>query len=1538
MNAPARDPVAIVGIGCRFPGGVSDAASFWQLLNEGRDAITEIPADRIDLAHFFDPRPATPGRMMTRWGGFLQGIDAFDAEFFGVSPREAERLDPQQRLLLETAWEALEDAGIDTACLDGSRTGVYVGQWLSDFESRLFADPENVDFQMTTGSGRYTSSGRLSYLLGLRGPSLTLDTACSSSLVAVHLAVRSLLDGESELAIAGGVNVILQPHISIAYSQSRMMAPDGRCKFGDAQGDGYVRSEGAGLVVLKRLSRALADGDRVYAVIRGSAVNNDGRSSGSMGTPSRTGQEELLHSAYRDAGVAPGQVGYVEAHGTGTRAGDPVELGALAAVLGERRAPGQRAAAGSVKTNFGHTEGAAGVAGLIKATLALHHGRIPASLHCREPNPAIPWADMLLAIAREAMPWPAVPGERVAGVSAFGIAGTNAHVVLQDLPAAVAAVDTGANTGSGRPCALLPLSARSADALRALAGRYADRLERAADAELHHICWSAATRRTALEHRAVFVAEGRQALVDALRRYQGGEAAVAEGVVHATAPTGRLAFVCPGQGAQWLGMARELMQREPVFRAELARCDQAARPWLDVSLIDQLQAEPGDPGYRLDDIDVIQPALVALALAYAAWWRSVGIRPQAVVGHSMGEVAAACVAGVLTLEQAMQVICGRSRLMKRCSGQGAMALVDLSMQDAQTHLQGLEDRVSVAVSNSPRSSVISGDPAAVQQVMAGLETEGVFCRLVKVDVASHSPQMQAPSEALAAELASLLPAVAEVPVYSTVLARRAEGAEFNAAYWAANLRQPVRFAQAVQALLADGVNQLVELGPHPVLLPSVQQTAQAAGRPVLTLACGRREEGEQASLLAAFGALWAAGHPVRWDRLMPDGGRRVDLPGYPWQRERHWSEFAERPASAAGGGRRVLARPEDVTLGWLHQLVWRQADVPADMPATLTGEAPWLVAGEAEPAVAATVAALERLGARAQAADLDNWVAALPTAGFRHVLLLAPDTDAAAYLPVRALQHLLAAGSTARLWLATRGAQAVLPGERPSVPLAALWGCARVVAEEHPDRWGGLIDLDPAAAIEGADEADLLARHLLAADGQDQTALRQGQRHALRLGALDRRRRTTEPPAWRADASYLITGGLGDIGLMLAARLVQRGARRLVLMGRNGLPPRLHWAALAADSPDSPVGRRVAAVRALEAQGASVHLAAVDVADEPALSQFLQQFAAEGWPPIRGVVHAAGSFDNRLTSAMDAAAFEAVVGPKLRGARLLDRLLPELELFVLFSSTGGFLAQSGQANYAAANAGLDALALDRQARGLPANSIAWGVWADTGLVRDEAGQRNVAEMNRQGIQAFSPEQGLALFEWLAGGADAALAVLPLDLPRFRAARAGRRDTLFLDLFGQLPAPDQDGPADGPAAAAGQPVPVRQRQQIEALVKAAVGQVLKVAPARLDPRKALGAMGLNSLMAMELRNRLEAALGRPLSATLAWNYPTVEAMTDFLAADGAPAAPNAPAPEAPGQPTAVPAADAPLQPLAGLADLSDDEAAQALRAGRRRGTR
>jgi acyl transferase domain-containing protein/acyl carrier protein len=1506
-------PVAIVGIGCRFPGGVVDPESFWALLRDGRNGISEIPRDRMDVERWFDPRPATPGRMATRWGGFLDHIDELDAAFFGISPREAERLDPQQRLLLETAWEALEDAGQDAQRLEGSRTGVFVGQWTSDFEARLFADPEAVDFHMTTGSGRYAASGRLSYVLGLRGPSLTIDSACSSSLAAVHLAARSIASGESELALAGGVNLILQPHITLAYSQVRMMAADGQSKFGDASADGYVRSEGAALVVLKCLERALADGDRIYAVIRGSAVNNDGRSSGSMGRPSRVGHEELLRSAYLDAGIAPHVVRYVEAHGTGTRTGDRVELAALGAVLAEGRPPEQRAYVGSVKTNFGHTEAAAGVAGLIKVALALHHDSIPPSLHFREPNPAIAWGDAPLEIPSAPTPWPAGDGPRVAGVNSFGISGTNAHVVLVEAPTPTGP-SAPADRANAREVALLPLSARSPEALRALAARYAELPASGAGPALHDVCFAAATRRTALEHRAAFVAADRAAMVDALRRYAAGEPATAEGVASGDARP-KLAFVAPGQGAQWAGMARQLLSQEPVFREALLRCDRAARRHVDWSIVEQLQAEPGTAGHRLDEIDVVQPVLVALAIAYAELWRSLGVVPDAVVGHSMGEVAAAFLAGAIDLDEAMHVICRRSALMRRASGRGAMALVDLSMQEARERIRGREDRLSIAVSNSPRSSVVSGDPAAVDEILAELQRDQVFCRLVKVDVASHSPQMEPVAADLAAELVALAPRAATVPIYSTVLGRRAEGRELDGAYWGRNLRQPVLFTSAVEALLEDGVTAFVELGPHPVLLPSVQQTAQASNRTAATVACGQRDEPEQAALLAALGALWAAGTPVDWESVLPRG-RYVRLPLYPWQRERYWHEAAELDR-AGPRDRAAEVRPDDESLTWLHRLEWRESDPPAPRAGGT-----WLVVADDAAARDAIAAALRAAGSPAEAAPIEVALADGRAAGVQRLLVLAPDGEDAPYLPLRVLQALLGSGSPAlpRLWFATRGAQAIAAQPRAGVAVeqAALWGAARVVGEEHPALWGGLVDLDPGAPVDA--DAPLLARHLVAADGEDQVALRAARRFVLRLARAERRA-DRAAFACREDAAYLVTGGLGDVGLHLARALVAAGARRLVLLGRTPLPPREAWSAT---SPQSAAGRRVAAVRALEASGAAVHVAAVDVGDEAGLRAFLERYAAEAWPPIRGVVHAAGALENHLAGAMTREAFDAIVRPKLRGAELLDRLLPGLDLFVLCSSTGAFLAQPGQANYAAANAGLDALAHDRRARGLPALSIEWGVWAGTGLVRNEAGERNVEELARQGIGAFSPERATALFHWLCDRDEPAMAVLPLDAAAFRRARSGRVLALYRDLFGGSVAGAEEPRLEGRLADA---APAERRALLEAVVRESVGKVLKLAPARIDPRKAFGALGLGSLLAMELRNRLEAALGRPLPATLAWNYPTVAALVDHLAGADATAA-RAQSPEA-SAPTAPPIDDSLLR----IAEISDEEAALALRAGR-----
>ncbi|MBC7840744.1 MAG: type I polyketide synthase [Gemmatimonadaceae bacterium] len=929
----AAMPIALIGIGCRFPGGIVDPASFWQLLENGVDAISDIPADRFDIERFYDPKPGTRGRVTTRFGGFVkQPLEDFDAAFFGISRSYAERLDPQQRLLLETAWEAMEDAGLDIVGMQGSPTGIFVGQWVSDYEHRLFADTGGIDFQMAMGSGRYAAAGRLSYAFGFRGASLSIDAACSSGLASVHLAMRSLRNGDSAVALAGGVNMILEPHIHLAYSYSKMLAPDGRCRFGDNSGAGYVRSEGAGMVVLKPLADALADGDHIYAVLRGSAVNNDGNSSGAMGRPSMIGQAELIRSALRDGGVRASQLQYVEAHGTGTRAGDPVELGALGTVLSDDRAPdAPKTWVGSVKTNFGHTEAAAGVAGLIKTVLMLERRQIAPSLHFATPNVEVPWSTLPIAIPTTLRPWPTQDGPRFAGVSSYGIGGTNAHVVLESAPEPQPAPVI--ERADGAPL-LLPLSARSRPALRAMAARYSERLsDEKCDASA--VCFSAATRRSALPYRAAFVASDHAALQTLVQQYASGAAATADGVVHDLTRR-RVAFVVPGQGAQWVGMARRFFTANVVFHDALVACDTAARRVVPWSIVEQLFLDADADGYIGDRIDVIQPTLVAVAIAYAGWLRSIGIEPDAVVGHSLGEVGAAAIAGALDIETAMRVICLRSALMSRTSGQGAMAVIDMAQADLEQRLTASASVVTVSVSNSPRSTVVSGAPADVHDLLAQLDRDGVYARLVKVDVASHGPQMDPLVPELVDALRDIRPVDSAVAIYSSVAAARTPGSAFDAHYWGRNLREPVQFAHTIDAMIADGISAFIELGPHAVLSYAIAQTADAVGRDVITVACGARDIDDQLTATGVIAALWASGAAIEWTRVT-SGGTVVPLPLYPWQRERFWHDTS---AVAA----RAVATPKATSYPFLGARI----DSAAEGGGTewdvrfSTDEAPWL--------------------------------------------------------------------------------------------------------------------------------------------------------------------------------------------------------------------------------------------------------------------------------------------------------------------------------------------------------------------------------------------------------------------------------------------------------------------------------------------------------------------------------------------------------------------------------------------------------------------
>lgn len=1449
--------LAIVGIGCRFPGGVNSHASFWAMLQEGRQGIGDIPADRIDVERYYDPTLRTPGKMSVRLGGYLPDIDQFDPEFFGLSPHEAERMDPQHRLLLEASWEAFEDAGLDPLRLRGGKVGVFVGQWVSDFEQRLFLHPEELDFPMTLGSGRYASSGRISYLFGFTGPSMTIDTACSSSLVAVHLALQSLRTGESDVAIAGGVNLILGPHIHVAYSQGGMMAPNGQCKFGDALADGYVRSEGAGIVALKRLDDALRDGDRIHAVIRGSAVNNDGASSGSMGRPSVDGQRAAIEWALADAQVDALEVNYVEAHGTGTPAGDRVEIGALGSILSKGRSWDTPLLVGSVKTNIGHTESAAGIAGLIKTTLAVREGVIPASLNFETPSRLVDWNAAVVEIARDARVWAGPPPTRKAGVNGFGISGTNAHVIIEGPPTPIHSAET-----SSPIVPLLPLSARSEGALRILAGKVADLLVAPDAPDLGDVLRFVQTRRAALEHRAAFLATSVDALAKALRAYCEGGETLAQGVVDPRRKT-KVALVFPGQGGQWAGMARTLLVSEQAFRESLERADAVIYREAGWSLIEQLALSPGDPGYLGDRIDVVQPTLGALAIAYADWMKAAGLTFDSVVGHSMGEAAAAHVAGALSLDEALRILCRRSALMRGLSGAGAMAVVDLPEKDVAAELTGSEHKVSIAAINGRRSTVISGDMDRVTELVARFNARGIFSRPVNVDVASHSPQMDAPSKRLREDLAEITPRAAETPFASALYGNFVSGEELDANYWARNLREPVQFAKALEALVQRRVETYLEMGPHPVLGPSIEQVEISADRRPVVACCGRREDDERAHLVGALATLWCAGASIDFSRSATSPAKVIDFPLYPWMRRRHWTDVAD--VARANGPRLARRAPVPEEREWMFQTVWRERPRPQ---ATGAAAGNWLLIGADE----SLTEALRCRNARVESApfaDLESRLSKLG-AGVTNVLVVAPTGEASASLPLRMAR---AVGSNAvHIWFVTIGAQSLQAREKLDIDHAALWGAARVLFDERPELLGGILDM-PSASV--AADVAAAAGWLLNPEGEDAAAVRDGRAHVPRLAPVtDGSGRRLE---WRADGAYLLTGGLGDVGLAVARAMVEEGARRLILMNRSGLPARRTWAGI---DPATPVGKRVAAVRALECLGASIQCPAVDVADEAAVAVFLSDYAAEGWPPIRGAVHLAGVLDRRLVSETSPAQFEAALAGKLRGAQVLDRLLPDIDCFILFSSMTTVLPQAGIAAYVAANAGLEGLALDRHARGLPAVAIAWGQWR-AGMLADEAGQAVIDEQAQSGVGSFTPENAANILSWVAARPLPVIAVAPIDWQAYGKARAGRNEPLLKEL--KRPAVDA---APGSLAPAGS----QSVEVVFATVREAVARTLQFSIDEIDPAKELGAMGLTSLLALELRNRLERALGRRLPATLAWNFPTVATLAAHLGGDKPPVRP------------------------------------------------
>ncbi|PMB07900.1 polyketide synthase, partial [Fischerella thermalis CCMEE 5196] len=886
------EPIAIVGMGCRFPGGADTPENLWQLLRNGHDGITETPSDRWSTETFYHNNPATPGKMSTRYGGFIGHLKEFDADFFGIAPREAISLDPQQRLLLEVTWEALENAHILPEKLINTNTGVFIGISSNDYTTHLLNRPvTDIDAYLATGNSHSTAAGRISYILGLTGPSLAVDTACSSSLVAVHLACQSLRQGECQLAVVGGVNRILSPEFTINFSQARMLAADGRCKTFDAKADGFVRSEGCGVIILQKLSDAQSAGNPILAVIQGSAVNQDGRSSG-LTVPNGPAQQAVIRQALKNATLEPSDITYIEAHGTGTALGDPIEIGALGAVFGEshQKSP---LLVGSLKTNIGHLEAAAGIAGLMKVVLALKHGQIPPHLHFEQPNPHIPWEQFPIQIPTTCTPW---HGKKLAGVSSFGFSGTNAHVIL----AASEIPNQDKENTRERPLQILNLSAKNETALKQLAQKYITYFNQHQDINFGDVCYSANTGRSQFEYCLSIIANSITTAQEKLTCFINNEATTNLFTNKINSPSRpKIAFLFTGQGSQYKNMGWELYQTAPLFQQTIDKCCELLHPYLDIDLRSILfttktqnnsNYELRITNYELSHTLYTQPALFILEYALSQLWLSWGIKPDFLMGHSVGEYVAACIAGVFSLEDGLKLIATRARLMQQLP-QGKMVAVAASASQLENLLLPYHQQVAIAAINAPNNTVISGEPAAIEKIIAVLASQNIQATPLSVSHAFHSPMMEAMLEELEKIAATINFHPPKYPIISNVTGSLINSEISTPEYWCRHIRQPVQFLAGVETLIQQNCSIFLEVGAKPTLLQMARSITSQADK-YLWLPSLQPKQQDWQVMLSSIASMYGRGVKIDWHEFEKNyHHQRLDLPNYPFQRQHFWIDI-----------------------------------------------------------------------------------------------------------------------------------------------------------------------------------------------------------------------------------------------------------------------------------------------------------------------------------------------------------------------------------------------------------------------------------------------------------------------------------------------------------------------------------------------------------------------------------------------------------------------------------------------------------------------
>ncbi|MCH9731294.1 MAG: SDR family NAD(P)-dependent oxidoreductase, partial [Actinomycetia bacterium] len=1566
----AQDPneqaprFAIVGYAARFP-GAEDAGEFWDLLREGRDAISEVPEDRWDVDEFFDPEPGAAGKVVTRRAGFVDDATGFDAPFFGMSTREARLMDPQHRLLLEMAWRAVEHSGTAPSALANTNTGVFVGLATHDYlgmASGLLTYPE-IEAYLAIGTSNAAAAGRISYRLGLQGPAVAVDTACSSSLVAIHQACQALRLGECDLALAGGANVLLAPATMITFSNANMLAPDGKCKTFDAAADGYVRGEGCGVIVIKRLEDAISDGDRIRAVIRGSAINQDG-ASGGLTVPNGVAQQRVIADAIARADLEPSDVGYLEAHGTGTSLGDPIEAQAAGAVLGAGREAADPLLMGSVKTNIGHLEAAAGIAGVIKVVLSLENELLPQHLHFENPSPHIPWSRLAVQVVKEATAWERSERPRIAGVSSFGFAGTNAHVILEEAPevalqpagaapglgvAAGAAPGLDVAAGAAARFSILPLSARTPTALTKLADDYRGWMSAHPEASLADICFTAGVGRSHLEHRAALVVNSRESAVELLGAL--ADDRPAPGLVRGDSyDTPKTAWLFTGQGSQYPGMAKELYDTEPVFAETLDRVAASVANVLDKPLLEAIfSADNPDGEDALRQTSYAQPALFAVEMGLARLWQSWGFEPDVVLGHSVGQYSAACVADVFSLEDGALLMAERGRLFGSLPAGGRMAAV-FTAADRVESLADEFPKLSVAAYNGT-NTVLSGPAEDLEKALTGLAADGVRCDWLDTSHAFHSSLLDPildEFEAFAGQFNFNTPQ--RILIDNRTGTALGRSVALDGAYWRRHARQPVQFGKSVRTLAEMNCKLLLEIGPRPVLTAAALGAWPDPATAPRVITSLRQKTADHRQITEAVADAYVLGHLPEFAAFREPQARKVDLPTYPFEHRQYWFSDKRdqngRQANQQKQGARTQAMGlledgridelatlldgasgDQETLNVLTKLAaqhnqQRKAQSVADdryeirwdrSPAPLSSTeadegTSWVLVGDDPHAVQPLVDLLAARGHRHRTvglpmsdADEEKLADALRTAALddrklRIVNVAALDTDLGStngpsMQSLLRMQHRILGGTRrlfrvtaaaelpSAIWVVTRGAQRVTDADTVVPDQSCLWGFGRAAALELPHVWGGLADL-PADSETASDEwSQLIARITTQGDSaikEDQVALRD---QAVYVPRLVRR---TDPPSGtplelRSDATYLVTGGLGAIGLEMAGYLAAHGARHLVLTSRR--------------APSDAAQQRIDALSAQH--GCEFRVFTADVADAHDVARLLTNVRAE-LPPLAGIIHAAGEIGNTPMINQDDAEVDRVFAGKVWGAWHLGEAAAELGLdfFVGTSSIASVWGGFGQTSYAAANAFLDGLAWRLRERGVLGVSVNFGPW-----LAGMADAESRARLEQRGVRTLSPTDALAgMADVLAASsADAATpasaqaVVARIDWARFLPLylQAGHR-AFLTELEREVPAQLTPGALSVTPSGKTQLVerltnaPVQQRKKLLTdYLRNAVAEVTRVDAAEIRVDAGFFDLGMDSLMAVELRRRIEEGVGKEIPATLAMDHPRLSDVADYL---------------------------------------------------------